>query len=436
MPTLTMDQSSRLLDAVHLATRKLASLEDLDVVLQEVLGICVEAVGASGGTIYIHDPSTRTLQFRYVQPKQVAEEIAMWEIADDFGVAGRVFQTGKPEISNYPKGGDRAHKQIRERTGVVVETMLTMPLQIADLPAVGVVQLVNKIDGTFSEQDAMVLDTVSHVSTLAIMNGRLVEQSSQVASLQGMGRAAHDLANKAGVLMTFLPDFERNLGGLRKCLEESGVRGEACRYLDQLEASYRDVWYPYTERVYRFARLINDLAAGKKLEPKKKLQFFATVVRVGVEYLEPLSRRSHVGIEFDVDESAPPFEFDDLYVVRIAENLVGNAIKAVAETIPDEWITQHGDDLDATFANVTVRTRYQDHRHVLEVSDQGPGMSPGTIRRILSGRARTGWERATGSGLGTKIVLDLAATHGASVSVESRLGQGTTFRVEFPESTD
>ena len=431
-----MDQSSRLLDAVHLATRKLASQDDLDVVLQEVLQICVEAVGARGGTIYIHDPSTRTLLFRYVLPKEVAAEIKMSEIADDFGVAGRVFQSGKPEITRHPDGGSVASKEIQARTGVVVESMVTLPLKIADMPAVGVVQIVNKLDGSFTEQDLMVLDTVSDVSTLAILHGRLMEESAQVASLQGMGRAAHDLANKAGVLMTFLPELEQNIEGLRRALKEANVQGEACDYLERLEASYTDVWYPYTERVYRFARLINDLAAGKKLEPKKRLQSFPHVVKQGVQYLESQARKSHVGIVFDLQPDSPPFEFDDLYIVRIAENLAGNAIKAAAEMIPDEWLAEHGGDLDANFGDVVVRTRYKDGRHVLEVSDKGPGMSPGTIRRILSGRARSEWGRASGSGLGTRIVLDLAATHGATVSIESRLGEGSTFRVSFPEKLD
>ncbi len=431
-----MDQSSRLLEAVHLATRKLASLEDMDVVLQEVLQICADAVGANGGTIYIHEPATRTLQFRYVLPKEVAQEIEMWEIADDFGVAGRVFQTGKPETTTYPKEGSRDHKEIRERTGVTVRNMMTLPLQIADLPPVGVVQILNKVDGDFTEQDVNVLDTITDVSTLAIMHSRLMEESAQVASLQGMGRVAHDLANKAGVLMTFLPDMEESIQGLHESLRAEKIQGPACEHLERLESTYRDVWVPYVERVYRFARLVNDLAAGKKLEPKKKVQSFAEVVKVGVQYLESQARKAHVGITFDLQTDAPPFAFDDLYLVRIAENLVGNAIKATAEMIPDEWLAQHEGDLDAAFDQVTVRTRYQDGRHILEVSDHGPGMSPGTIRRVLSGTMRSQWGRAGGSGLGTKIVLDLAATHGAHVTVDSRLGQGSTFRVEFPEKTD
>jgi signal transduction histidine kinase len=436
MPTLSMDQSARLLDAVHLATRKLASLEDLDVVLQEVLQICVEAVGATNGTIYIHEPSTRRLQFRYVIPQEVANEIGMSEIADDFGEAGRVFQTGIPNISSGMKSATKKHEEIQDKTGVDVKNMITVPLQIEGMSPVGVVQIINKRDGHFNEQDLAVLDTITDVSTLAIMHSRLLQESAQVASLQGMGRAAHDLANKAGVLMTFLPDLEQNISGLHHALCQAGVKGEACEYIDRLESSYHDVWQPYTERVYRFARLVNDLAAGKKLEPKKKLHSFLKVVRDGVQYMESMARKAHVGITFDLQEDAPKFEFDDLYIVRIAENLVGNAIKAVSEMIPDAWHAEHMGDLDAIYDSVIVRTRYRDGMHVLEVEDHGPGMSPGTIRRILSGQARSQWGRASGSGLGTKIVLDLAATHGGRVSIDSLLGEGTTFRVEFPETME
>ncbi len=433
MQTLTMDQSSRLLDAVHLATRKLASLDDLDVVLQEVLQICVEAVGAEGGTVYIHDPATHTIQFRYVIPGEAAKGIQMWELADDFGVAGKVFQSGKLEITNAPPANDNIHKEIRQKTGIRVRTMITVPLQIADLPPVGVVQLINKSEGLFTEQDAMVLDTVSDVSTLAIMHSRLMEQSAQVASLRGMGRAAHDLSNKAGALMTVLPEFEQTMKNLRTSLTDAPTRAETLVYINELEKSYSEFIQPYTERVYRFARLVNDLAAGKPLEPKKKLQSFPRVVHNGIQYMESQARRSNVLIRFDLQENVPEFEFDDLYIARIAENLVGNAIKAVAEMIPDEWLNAHANDLDATFSDVVVKTRYAKGAHTLEVSDKGPGMYPAHIRRILRGEARSEWGKASGSGLGTKIVIELAATHGGRVAIDSALGYGTTFRVTIPE---
>src|SRR4051812_8475163 len=50
-----METNDQLIRAVQVATKKLASSGKFDVLLKDVLSICVEAVGASGGTIYLHD---------------------------------------------------------------------------------------------------------------------------------------------------------------------------------------------------------------------------------------------------------------------------------------------------------------------------------------------------------------------------------------------
>jgi len=431
-----MAEFKQLLDAVHLATQKLVSFDDLKEVLHEVLQISVDAVGAYGGTIYLHDPGSKTLRFLHVTPAEIGRKLERLDIPDDYGVVGKVFHSGNTEISSFPAGGDPNRTMIRRKTGITVRTMITVPLQIRGMTPIGIVQIVNKKDGEFDEDDAAVLDTISDVATLAILNSRLLEKSTQVASLEGMGRAAHDLANKAGVLITFLPDFERNLNELRRTLSESGIKGEACLYLDLLEGTYRDVFAPYSERVFRYARLINDLAAGKKLVPKLRKANFAEVVEETAQFLETPARRNHVKIVYDLQRDAPDFAFDDLYVIRIVENLVGNAIKAVHETIPEEWLRENGDDMDATYGAVTVRTRYAGGKHILLVVDEGPGISPVVIKQILSGQAKSSWGNATGSGLGTKAVLELAAAHGARVSVRSRLGEGATFEIEFPEGAE
>ncbi len=427
-----MPEFERLLSAVHLATRKLASLGDMEVVLRDVLSICVEAVGATGGTIYLHDPAAQTLKFKHVIPADVASKLQMRDIPDDFGVAGRVFHSGRAETSEFPAGGDPARRDIVDITGIPVTTMITVPLQVADMPPIGVLQLVNKRDAPFDKTDAAVLDTLSEVSTLALMNSELLTRSTRVASLEGMGRTAHDLANKAGVLVTFLPDMRRNLDGLRAGLDESGVKGKARVHLEMLDSLYTDVFAPYSDRVYRYARLINDLAAGKKVAPKKKVQSFESVVTQSVAYLESRARQNHVEIVYDMQDDAPDFAFDELFVMRISENLVSNAIKAVRETIPESWLAQHAGEDDACFGKVTVRCRFDADHHVLEVQDNGPGMSQETIERIRSGEVRSGWERTPGTGLGTKVVLDLATSHDAKVSIDSELGKGSVVRIEFP----
>ena len=429
-----MAQLERLLSAVHLATQKLASTADTTTVLREVLAICVEAVGAMGGSIYIHDPASKTLRFLHVLPQEIEKKLERLDMPDDYGVAGDVFHSGKTVISEFGSDGDPHRRAIVRRTGVTVHTMVTTPLQIEGMKPIGVVQLVNKRGGAFDETDIAVLDTISDVATLTILNSRFLERSTKVAALEGMGRAAHDLANKAGVLVTFLPDFERNLDGLKAALTDAKMEGEAAYHLAALESTFKEVFAPYSDRVYRYAKLVNDLAAGKPLVPQKRELDFADVVSAASQYMENTARRNFAKIEYDLQRGAPLFKFDDLYVIRIVENLVGNAIKAVRETVPPEWLAENGTKDDAYFGKVILTYRYAAGHHVLEVSDEGPGMSPGVVRQILSGQARSKWDQASGSGLGTKVVVDLAATHGAKLSIRSKLGEGSTFEVDFPEA--
>jgi len=127
----------------------------------------------------------------------------------------------------------------------------------------------------------------------------------------------------------------------------------------------------------------------------------------------------------------------------MVQNLVGNAIKAVKETIPDDWRRQQIEDDDdesdedrPVFGEVFIRYRFKNGQHIIEVEDTGPGMSLETAERILAGKARSQWDKGSGSGWGLKIVLELAGTHDAKVSIDSELGKGSTFRIAMPHCGD
>lgn len=426
-----MQKELRQLELVNRAANQLARVDNVDAVLIDVLRICIEAVGAMGGTIYMHEPLTRKLRFRHVLPEEVADKLERLDIPDTFGVAGEVFHTRRAKISDFPNASVRTRTDLEKKADVTVRSMLTLPLQVTGMAPIGVIQLVNKLEGKFDETDLQVLDTVSDICALAVMNSRQFEQRTRVAALEGMGRAAHDMANKAGVVVAFLPEFRRNLELLEKALQEEGVGQTAQLYMTLLHGTFADVFEPYSDRVYRYAKLVNNLAAGKPLEPKKKLREFGPVVREAAEFMEPQGREARARILYDIEAGAPQFEFDDLFVMRIVENLVGNALKAVKETVPESWKAEHMDP-DDYYGTVTVKYRFENGRHRLEVSDTGSGMPPSLVREIKEGAARSSWAQSGGSGLGTKVVAELAATHAATLDITSRLGQGSTFIVSFP----
>jgi two-component system OmpR family sensor kinase len=76
---------------------------------------------------------------------------------------------------------------------------------------------------------------------------------------------------------------------------------------------------------------------------------------------------------------------------------------------------------------------------VLEVADQGPGLTPEQTERVFERFYRADTHRnrnSGGSGLGLAIVTALVAAHGGTATVESEPGQGATFRITLPLAPD
>jgi len=103
-------------------------------------------------------------------------------------------------------------------------------------------------------------------------------------------------------------------------------------------------------------------------------------------------------------------------IERLLDNLIENALRH----------TRSG-------SSVTIAARSRGRRLVLEVTDRGGGIPSEELPYIFDRfyRARSS-DGTRGSGLGLAIVKAIAEAHDGEVSVESKAGVGTTFRVELP----
>jgi signal transduction histidine kinase len=430
-----MQGNDRLIRAVQLATRKLASSGHFDALLKDVLGICVEAVGASGGTIYLHDPLSKRLRFQHVLPEDVAERLPFKDVADDFGTVGAAFQSRHTVMREFPPKPDSERNPFEQATGVTVRSIVATPLMMEDEVPIGVVQLINKIDGAFNDNDGAVLDTVAAVSTMAYLNYRLTEESTRASTLLGMGKVGHDIGNLAASLFANLAFAEMAMGGLKDHLTAQDPDETTQMYVDTLNPMFFDLRNS-VDRIVGYSRLISDMSAGRELRPDKSLAPMAETIQTSAAYLETESRANHVALVYDIQHDAPPLLHDELYIFRIVQNLVGNAIKAVKETIPEEWQVFEPEDEQAIYGEVHVRYAFCEDHHLIEVRDTGPGIAPEVIQRILSGNARSQWDKGGGSGWGMKIVLELTTTHHGHVEIDSEVGKGSLFRVRFPHRAE
>jgi signal transduction histidine kinase len=130
--------------------------------------------------------------------------------------------------------------------------------------------------------------------------------------------------------------------------------------------------------------------------------------------------RDGLQVEFKVkvDESIARIATDAEMVRQILVNLLGNAIDAIEEH------NQPG--------RITVSTINEADRVVIEVSDSGGGVSPELLARIFDPFFSTK-KNGKGYGLGLSISSTLAESLGGGLSVDSKTGEGSKFRLWLPQ---
>jgi signal transduction histidine kinase len=173
----------------------------------------------------------------------------------------------------------------------------------------------------------------------------------------------------------------------------------------------------------RMASLVDDLLELSRLESGERPPRYEEVLpsEVVEDVVASFSRLAQSrGIHLlRGDDTAPAVTTDADRVRRILENLVENAVKYTGPGGRVEVSSRRGPEEGAVF----------------EVKDNGPGIGAEHLSRIFERFYRVDKARSRelgGTGLGLAIVRHLAEGMGATVTVESAVGQGTTFRVSVP----
>ncbi|MDO4975339.1 MAG: HAMP domain-containing sensor histidine kinase, partial [Alphaproteobacteria bacterium] len=110
---------------------------------------------------------------------------------------------------------------------------------------------------------------------------------------------------------------------------------------------------------------------------------------------------------------------DSTQISQVAVNIVLNAYDAMK---PDG-------------GTLTVSSSYKNKKIIVEFSDTGHGMSTETIANIFDPFYTTK-ESGKGTGLGMAISAQIVEMHDAKIFIDSELGKGSTFRIEFKESSE
>ncbi len=150
-------------------TRKLAAPFDLDTMLSEVVDAARTILDADRGTVFLYDEENDELVVK------VATELGTIRIPADKGIVGESAQNRT--LINVPDcyADERFNKAIDKQTGYRTRCMLTLPLIGYEDSLIGVLQILNKRDGSFDEQDEYVATALAAQAAVVLHRVKITD---------------------------------------------------------------------------------------------------------------------------------------------------------------------------------------------------------------------------------------------------------------------
>lgn len=142
---------------------------DLDQLLELILQKINDAVEADRSTLYLLDERKGELVSRIVQ----GDEVRAIRLKVGQGIAGHVAQTSHALLVNDPYSDPRFNPEWDMTSGYRTRSILAVPMKNHLGKTIGVIQVLNKKTGEFTDHDAIILASLSTQAAIAIDNSRL-----------------------------------------------------------------------------------------------------------------------------------------------------------------------------------------------------------------------------------------------------------------------
>ena len=169
----------------------------------------------------------------------------------------------------------------------------------------------------------------------------------------------------------------------------------------------------------RIEAIVSSLKGFARQDPTDMSQLvnLNVVVRSALILLTNVVKKATDRLDVRLAPGLPAFRGNVQQVEQVVVNLVHNACQALLDRSQP----------------ITVATYLDDGRQavILEVRDEGAGMSPEELSRIMDPFYTTKRDSG-GTGLGLSVSATIVKEHGGGLEFASRPGEGTTVRVRFP----
>jgi len=362
---------------------ELGRLIGLDLQLNEMLlqisQKACEVMEADRCSIFLHDPKTDGL-WSTVALGMAGEVI---RIPSGAGLAGDCFQTGKTINLEDAYSDNRFNREVDSHTGYRTKSVLCMPLYSREGSRLGIIQLLNKKDGIFTEEDETFLRTFGNNASVFIEMAQLqkaridaLEQSRK--ELEQLNKAkSRALDHLSHELRTPLAVVQGNIRLLkRKALSQTPpfIREEVFESLEKNLSRLSDI----QQETDQIIRAYQEMERGPQLEEfdirdsisQEAIKLYPFMERL-VEDVKRRANHRDLQIEFDGVKDLTLHLNPNI----LEETLIG-LLKNAIENTPDEGMMR-------------VILEQKNQWLLIKVMDFGIGINKENQRHVFDGLFHT-----------------------------------------------
>jgi signal transduction histidine kinase len=378
---------------------------DIVEIKKKTIEAAIKLVNAEAGSMLLIDTDTGELYFE-VALGEKGEFVKHMRLKRGLGIVGWVAEHEKPVITNDAYNDPRFFKDVDKKSHYITKNLLCVPVKTKER-LVGVLELINKNNDEFNNEDLELLIVISNIMAIAIENARLYDKLRGTLYKQRdkfISVLIHDLK---GPLIPIIGYSKRLIEGKAKSKED------IIRVLRIIQESSQDI----LQTIENTSISLKEKATLQSFNCKE-LEFNDILNSV---ILHSIPEMEKSGLEIFINDASREegnemkkiiIKADPYQLKTLVENLLGNAIRYAKSTIKVE--------LSKCESNI---------RFV--VSDDGAGIPKKYHEKIFEEYFQVPGSKK-GTGLGLFSVKKVVENHNGIIAVNSTPDTGTSFEIKFP----
>lgn len=384
------------LDALYAVEKAVTSSSAQNDLLDQILSIGMERLGAQAGSILLMEEDRDALFFRTARGER-SEALVSLRLKTGQGIAGHVAESGEVVRVKTAEDSEFHDRSIAKRLGLTTGAVLCVPVGAGN-KTFGALELLNK-KGGFTEQDEHLAVLLAAQVGRALQRRQSQEEVERRARLATIGQMLSGVLHDLRTPLTVVGGYAEMMAGEEDPALRAEMSAQILNQLNHISDMQQETLAFVRGEKSVFIRRVFLHVFMKELTEQLQQEFAGS----------PIELRVHAGY-------TGAARFDESKIKRVIFNLSRNAIDAM----PDGGrfllsVEREGDDI------------------VFRAKDNGPGIPKEIADRLFESFVTSG--KKHGTGLGLAIVKKIAKEHGGSVTCKTQIGKGTSFEVRLPAGT-